>query len=150
MATRKNLKGVAGGLAASFNSRNNGVEGYWAIGKLCSFANSSGTDTVAIDLLSGETLPPTDEFALPIHSYRLKLTGQLKALGIPATWVTRAVLTLSFNQEYDRKYHDGTYPVGHPYLCRCDINDDRGKTYTAIIGAHCRPHDPAREYRSGC
>ncbi len=138
-------------MAASFISRNNSLEGYWAIGKLCSFAAAQQTDKLTIDLLAGangEVTPPTEEFALPIHTYRRKLAAQLHGLGIPLEWAPRLVLTLLFNQPSGIE-NSSHYAQGQPYLCLCELTDDRGTTYRSRMGGYCRPHSQWSESRSG-
>ncbi|MFZ6748862.1 hypothetical protein [Undibacterium sp. Ren11W] len=148
MARRTNLGSVSSGLIGSFNSRNNDVGGYWGIGKLFSFANSGNVDTVSIDLLSGAISPPTDQFASLIAFYRAMLEARLKGQGISAAWVSKAVITVKFNQAFDHKYHYFRSALGTPYVCKCEIIDDNGKMHCAAAGNNCRPHSPAEESRS--
>ncbi len=149
VASRKHLQSVARNVAASFVSRNNRIEGYWAIGKLCSFAFANHTDRLTIDLLAGangEVFPATTEFTLPIHLYQRMLATQLHHLQIAPAIVTRLVLTLLFNQP--PQGHDRDFSAwGQPCLCLCELSDDLGKNYHSRIMTYCRPHDPARETR---
>lgn len=51
------LLGVAHGTLSAFVGRNNDVDGYWAIGKICRHAVELGTPAVTFDLLAGTASP---------------------------------------------------------------------------------------------
>ena len=144
MARRKELKNIASGLIGSFNSRNNDVDGYWALGKLYRFANACNTDTVSIELISGWIKPQTDAFQSIVAVYRAMLTAQLRARGIPIEWVAEVIFTTKFNQAYQADYHRRGSP-GNPYICECEIIDDRARVHKAVAGNSCWPHDPKKE-----
>lgn len=148
MARRKNLGSISSGIIGSFNSRNNDVGGYWGIGKLFSFANSVNVDTVSIDLLNGAISPPTDHFPSLVVFYRAMLEARLQGQNMSAAWVTRAVITVKFNQAFDPKYHNFRSALGTPYVCKCEISDDNGKVHYAAAGGICRPHSSVEESRS--
>jgi len=62
MVRRKILNGVAAGLASSFVSRNNDIDGSWGMGKLYLVAASGddGSRTVVLDLIAPDALPSHD------------------------------------------------------------------------------------------
>lgn len=144
--TRRNYLGsIASSLIGSFNSRNNDIEGYWAIGKLYSFANFMGTNTLTIDLFARKITPSGSQFDLLLNVYYLMLVMQLKRLGLKAETVSAAIITIKFNQKYDDQVHGSTLSLGSPYLCECEITDHRAKLYVSKTGGKCSPHDPSRE-----
>ena len=53
MPRRRELKGVAYGMAGKFVSRNTDLDGYWAIGVMYRSANDNGTDRFVLNLLTG-------------------------------------------------------------------------------------------------
>ncbi len=148
MASRKELKNIAGGIIGSFNSRNNDVDGYWGIGKLYSFAMSKDTDTVTLDLTNETISPKTTEFDSLIKFYRNMLISQLKARHIPYDFLDKVEITVRFEQQYQKKYHWWRSALGKPCTCTCEIIDNRGGKRSVINGNNCRPHDSAMESRS--
>ncbi len=122
MARRTELKGIACGMLGRFNSRNNDVDGYWGIGKLCRAANEYGTSSVVIDLLTAQT--------------------------IPASWIAMPTIELDFKPEFNSQHHFFRSAVGRPYLSTLRITDDLGKSYAVTAGGNCLPHDPRNERRA--
>ncbi len=97
MARRKEIVGVAHGVISSFNSRNNDVGGYWAIGQLKSFAATNGLDSITFNLLPIE---PAFNIALiteVTNNYSAKLSALLISQHIPADWVLNAAITIQFS-----------------------------------------------------
>lgn len=69
MPRRKQLKGLACGIASRFASRNNDIDGYWALGLLYSAAVAVGTNSLRLDLVN--------ETAEPSFKYSARLLSQL-------------------------------------------------------------------------
>jgi len=72
MPHRNELKGISAGIASSFISRNNDVDGYWAIGILYKIASESGDNKFTLNLLSGESSPNfkySNRVSQPYHNY---------------------------------------------------------------------------------
>jgi hypothetical protein len=145
---RNELKNVANGIVSSFNSRNNDVSGYWGIGKLCRAAKENGTSFVIIDLLNTRVSLNTNEFDAQIIHYRKMLQRLTSKRSIPASWITKAIIVTSFNQEFDKRHHYFRLALGRPYICTLTITDDLGKEYAVATGGNCLPHDPSREAMS--
>lgn len=148
MPRRNELKNIANGIVSSFNSRNNDVSGYWGIGKLCRAATENGTSFVMIDLLNTRISLNTNEFGAQINRYREMLQRLTSKGSIPASWITKAIIVTSFNQEFDKHYHFFRSALGQPYICTITITDDLGKEYVVTAGGNCLPHDPSREAMS--
>ncbi|WP_133406540.1 hypothetical protein [Parashewanella tropica] len=148
MGRRRELKSIASGLIGSFKSRNNDVAGYWGIGKLSKFAETNGTDEVAIDLLAGFIQPTTCKFDGVISHYKAMFMNNIASLNIPNQWVSKVIITVLFNQEYVEKYHFFGAALGSPCICKCEITDDNGQKYTVTTGTNCKPHNPKNESKS--
>jgi hypothetical protein len=145
---RSELKNVANGIVNSFNSRNNDVSGYWGIGKLCRVAKENSTSFVVIDLLNTQVSLNTSEFSALINHYREMLQRLTSKRSIPASWITKAIIVTSFNQEFDKRHHSFRSALGRPYICTLTITDYLGKEYAVTTGGNCLPHDPSRETMS--
>jgi len=148
VASRKELKNIAGGIIGSFNSRNNDVNGYWGIGKLYSFAILNSTKTVTIDLTNETISPQTTEFKPLIDFYRDMLISQLKVRHIPYDFLEKVKITISFDQQYQHKYHWWRSALGEPCICTCEIIDNLGSKRSVSTGNNCRPHNPSTESKS--
>lgn len=90
------LTNVASGLCGSFASRNNDLDGYWAIGKLHSLAERNGQTTVLLDLLELSTQPSASEFAPVLAHYRGLLAKLTDLSHVPLEEITSAHITLDF------------------------------------------------------
>ena len=88
------LRNIAIGLCGSFNSRNNDLDGYWAIGKLRSLAEQYGRTTVILDLLTLSILPSSSEFAPVLARYRrlLEKLANLSRIGLEEITTARVAL----------------------------------------------------------
>jgi len=144
---RTALKGALHDIVTSFISRNNDLSGYWGIGKLCLAAKESGTSEIKLDLLNTNSSLNRIEFEAMVRHYREMLQGILVRKSIPASWIAKANIVISFNQENDKRYHFFQSALGEPYICRLELTDDHGKSYSITAGGHCRPHDPSKESR---
>lgn len=147
MGRRNDLKGVATGLVDKFNSRNNDLNGYWGIGKLCELTESQNISSVRLELLINVIEPKNNAFAEMMDTFTLWLENQLHKQAIPTEWVTKVIITVHFDQEYDRRYHWPRVTGGSPYICTCQIIDDHGRVRTANSGGYCWPHTEKREQR---
>jgi hypothetical protein len=148
MARRKDLKGIVSGLVGSFISRNNDVDGYWAIGMLCLLAQNLGISCISISLAGGAE----EEEAHPIirliaEHYLSMLQSMLAKTKVNPGWVQRAMIVTEFGTS-------GNQPVptmstwGNPFVCTVSITDDHRRTWSASRAGRCVPHDPKRERRS--
>jgi hypothetical protein len=128
---------VADGTVRSFISRNNDVDGWWALGLLLAATEPADPD-YRIDLLSGKTTPE-------------KLSGVLDGLGpawaayfgwslarhrLAREQVTQADLVVNF----DRDTQVSSWPLDgrdRPFVCHVAIDDFRGRHYHATAAGHC-------------
>lgn len=148
MVRRKDIGSIASGIVGSFASRNNDVDGYWALGKLYKFAESSGGREVVLELLTGAVQPHTHEFDLMLAFYRSKLLDYLARRGIPPEFVVSATVSVCIESAAPPNFHNRQYSVGNPCVVTCDIKDDNGRHHLARAYSKCHPHDPKKESRS--
>ncbi|WP_145554745.1 hypothetical protein [Yersinia canariae] len=147
MARRKELSGVANSLIGSFNSRNNDISGYWAIGQLKSFAAMSRLRAIAFNLLSVEPTANPDLISKVTNNYSSKLSALLISQHIPIGWVQNAAITIQFNGVTPSPTEVFRYSPGGYYRCSCEMIDDKGKSYIATDYGFCLPHSSHRELR---
>ncbi|MBU0633149.1 hypothetical protein KKA17_10950 [bacterium] len=148
MPRRKELKSVVEGMATSFISRNNDIDGYWGMGKLYKKAYEMNTNTLILDLYPLEESIENDINSATKFYYDF-LMRQLEVRGFKKGIIRTASVILSFQccspTELEKLYKN---VWGEPFLCKVVINDDLGKTYTYIARSCCRKYDPVREIRS--
>ncbi|MFZ6735562.1 hypothetical protein ACO0LG_26830 [Undibacterium sp. Ji42W] len=147
MPRRKQLKSIAAGIADSFNSRNNAIEGYWAIGKLCRFAHEHTISLLTLDLLNIICTPQSAEFNAVMHDYKVKLRAIMNKQGIPEDQLKAATIEIDFHPEYKAHLHCFRSVLGSPYTVTTKLMTDLGKIYCVRTGGNCKPHDPLMESR---
>ena len=146
MARRKDLKNIASGLAGTFVSRNNDIDGYWGIGKLCLLAQQSSQYQVSLDLWPTVALTPAHPpFHGALAALRARLDQNLERQGIPKQWLISVSLNLVFTQP---DVPVTPYRRGKPFTLTVSIVDDQSRTHTVTCGGFCAPHHPRREARS--
>ena len=96
MPAKKRLTNIANGLCGSFISRNNDLDGYWAIGKLRSLADQHGQSTVVLDLLTSSAQPSSVQCSDVFERYCRLLAALAEHLRIPLTDITVARIALDF------------------------------------------------------
>ena len=146
MARRKDLKNIASGLAGTFVSRNNDIDGYWGIGKLCLLAQQSGLNQVSLRLWpTMELTPAHPPFHGALATLRARLDQNLERHGIPKQWITSSSLNLVFSQA---EVPVTPYRSGKPFTLTVSIVDDQSRNHSVTCGGFCAPHHPRREARS--
>lgn len=149
MPTRRVLKSIAHDLLASFLSRNNAIDGYWALGRfyayLCQRAQAEDlSPVVEFDLINAVSWPDTPAFGALALDYARRLGVQLVSRGIPRQRLVAASLRIRF--ETGSVSGAGR---GEPFQARLELLDDRGHCHLARRTGRCAPHDPALERQSG-
>lgn len=136
MGTRRLLASVAEGTARAFASRNNDIDGWWALGLLLD-ATPPATPDYVIDLLTGGARPTG-------------LPGSLDALGpawatyfewnterhrIHRSWLRSAELTIEFNRDVPVK---SWLPSGSDRELTCSVRivDDRERVWRRAVQGH--------------
>ena len=147
MPRRKEIKNIAQGIASSFISRNNDVDGYWELAKLYDLSTQNKGTSVSINLLNASINPASEKFDTLISYWISKLLAMLESRSIPVTWLNSAVILTNFDQVNDVKLHSsGEY--GEPCTCICKITTDNGTFYSGIAGTRCMPFSKASFQRS--
>lgn len=143
--TRK-LLDVAAGIAGSFVSRNNDLDGYWSLGALRSCADSKHLQTLRLDILSGRAEPEHESLVRVAEAYRQVLARQLATRSIAHEVMVSAEVEITFYRDLRNAPSAATY--GSPFSCTVRLTDHRDRTFERTIVGHCAPHDPRRERRS--
>lgn len=142
------LTDIANGLCGSFASRNNDLDGYWALGKLRSLAEKYSRTTVLLDLLTSSIHPSSSEFAPVLARYRHLLARLADLSRIQLEEITAACITLDFAPSPWSRISYYKPQWGDQFTVTVTINaDDRALGSVRHVG-YCRVHDPAREIRS--
>ncbi|HEG0619524.1 TPA: hypothetical protein SB604_000887 [Yersinia enterocolitica] len=147
MARRKELAGIASGLMGSFNSRNNDVGCYWAIGQLKSYASTNGFRTVMFNLLLNESMSGIRLLNKVTNNYFIKLNTLLTLQSIPVSWIQGATITIQFTDVTPTPKEVFRHSTGDFYRCTCEIVDDKGKYYVTSDYGFCKPHSKYNELK---
>ena len=76
-----------------------------------------------------------------------RLNEMCSSKGVRSTWLSSAVISVTFNDSYTDKYHQyGLY--GQPCTAVCEITSDLGRSYSAVHGTRCMPFSTAHFSRS--
>lgn len=142
------LTNIASGLCGAFASRNNDLEGYWAIGKLRSLAGQYGRTTVSLDLLTSSIHPSSSEFAPVFARYRRLLAKLAGASRIRLEEITAAHITLDFAPPPWPRISYYKPQWGDQFTLTVTINADGRAAGIVRHAGYCRSHDPTRESRS--
>ena len=144
MSKLSSLKGVVGGLAGSFVSRNNDVDGYWALGLLKSFANKTGADQVRVTVVPSDSEQPE-----PLRSiaqlYRTKLEQLMTGARLDLRSVSSAEIVTTFRLSADEAARAIAGTRGAPFRSEVLVVDVRGRTHSRAFYSLCSEHDPSRE-----
>lgn len=146
MAARRRLASVAVSTARVFASRNNDVDGWWALGLLLEWLPAGDPD-YRVDLLTGVTTPRPAEQHLgalgpAMAAYFAWSLGRHR---VSTAFVRSATLTLRFDRESRVRSHlwePTGRPLDHAFVCRVEVEDDRGRVSVGEVRGHCgRPAD---------
>ena len=147
MARRKLLKGIAGGIAGSFASRNNDTNGYWTLGILCQIATDSETNQFYLDLVTGDSKSKCEYSKQLAAPYYNSIIRQIANLGFTNEVIKSAIIQVEFSVQTISQVAPELLQ-GNPFICRTIIVDDLNQLWSAEVNGWCRPHDPKRERRS--
>jgi hypothetical protein len=143
---RPELLDIASAVAGSFVSRNNDVDGYWALGLLRSYADRHGLRSLRFDILQQDPESTNDVPALVGDAYRQVLVRQLAIRKIGRELVAKAEIFLTFGADAPDTSSASTY--GAPFSCTVRLTDQRGREFERVRAGCCALHDPSRELRS--
>lgn len=146
MASRKKWTDLAAAILGSFVSRNNDVNGYWALGLLRAQADIAASPGIRLDLLRGSVFPPSEVGLQVAQKYEQFLLRQVAVRRIARERIADATIGLTFG--CDERGMTIYTSYGEPFRCVVSIEDDRGQKHNSSIVARCSAHDPRRESRS--
>jgi len=147
MARRNQLKNLACGIAGRFSSRNNDIDGYWALGLLYSAADAAGTNAVSLDIFSEAAKPPCEYTSRQLSEFEQYINELLEKHQLTGH-VVAATIDIEFDVEPPPLAMLSKNTHGDPYIGRVTLTDDLGKTRSASFRGWCRKHDPKKEHRS--
>jgi len=148
MPRRKELKGIANGLLSSFLSRNNDVDGYWAIGVFYQCAAKYGNNTFELDLLSGESKPYFQYSKRASEPYRKYLFDQMKKKGFEEFQAVKVLIKFEFDKSSGKRNIERKLTWGEPFVCEISLTDDLDRTWLIQQHSWCGQHNPNKETRS--
>jgi hypothetical protein len=144
---RRELTGVAAGVLGSFISRNNDVDGYWALGQLRAECDARNATTRSLDLLAGTSSLDGRVASRVAASFREVLLRHLQRLEFAAEQLRLAHVLLEFAPPTSTKL-DAYASYGSPFRCVVQLEDDRGHVYRREYAGRRAVHDPRGENRS--
>jgi hypothetical protein len=136
MARYKVLRGVAHSLAHSFTSLMNYVGNDYVMGHLLRRARDTGEATLRVDVLTGWASPPallSHEIAGSVRRYCEWFPKLVASHKSDMQFVRAARLSVSFDLSKRRPVRHAPDLVESPYVCSVEIEDDRGKTWSAEV-----------------
>ncbi len=131
-----------------FTSRNNDVDGYWALGVFYRLCVNHDVRVFTLDFLSGASSPEANfstDVATPFRDF---LYTQIRNNGLAETQLTAAFAEVEFDLQPTAMELRLREVWGDPFICRIVLDDDLGRRRTCSKRGCCWAHDPAREQRS--
>lgn len=148
MPTRRVLKSIAHDVLGTFLSRNNDLDGYWALGQFYAYLERQQLPLVVeLDLLQGSVWPDTEAFSRLALAYAKCLGLQLVTRGMPRKRVVAASLRLQFKTALRELPQPTGGTRGAGFRARLEILDDCGHGHVSWRTGCCAPHDPDLERR---
>jgi hypothetical protein len=144
MPAKKRLTNIANGLCGSFISRNNDLNGDWAIGKLRSLADQHGHTTVVLNLLTSSTQPSSAQCSDVFERY-CRLLAALAEHSHPVHGHHRARVALDFAPPPWPRASYYKLQWGDQFTVTVTIEADGRAAGIAHDAGYCRPHDAARK-----
>lgn len=147
MAVRRigRLRHLAAGLLASFISRNNDVEGYWAPGML--YAQLPGS-AVRLDLLRWNAEPASAAAVTVARNYGERLRRALPKISLAGDELTEAAIEVVF----DTAPSVPTvlfFTSGEPFDCVITLRNRHGQQVVRRAHGRCRRLEPGLFSRRG-
>ena len=146
MRRRGAIKDISYTLLDQFNSRNNDLGGYWAMGVLYKHALKNNALAVSLDLLGGQITPASKACEQVAQVYRTRLKRHLRKRAVPVEWIQSTVVNISFKDSTGAKPFRSA--CGDPYVCDVVIKCVSGCVKSSRRTGYCWPHDPKREQKS--
>jgi len=147
MSRRTEHSNLSYALLGTFVSRNNDVDGYWAIGRLRAESERLASPILLLDILKGTSQPDARDSRIVASFYREWIRTRIEKFTNPAA-VAAVLVRLDFTPDAPLKVSRETSTYGKPYMCEVSVVSTTGGTRTSSHIGRCAPHDPHREHRS--
>ena len=145
MPRRRELNGVAAGFLQKFVSRNNCIDGYWALGIFYKIASDSHVDNFRLNLFEGNSEPKCTYSQTLSQAYIADILHRIEQRGFSREQLCDAFVELRFDVEPTPKQMTAWKTWGDPFLSRLSLVDDLGKIRSYAVRGWCGVHDPSRE-----
>ena len=132
MARYKVLRSVAHAVGHSFTSLMNYGGDDYVMGHLLTQARATGESTLLVDLLTGHAAPATlltPPVARSVAGYVEWLPKLVQTHQTDMRWVRAARMTVAFDLSRTRESRHSPTLLESPYVCRVEIEDDRGRMW---------------------
>lgn len=142
------MKGIGANVARKFSSRNNDLDGYWALGVFYRLCANHDVKVFTLDFLSEESSPHANfskEVAAP---FRELIYTQMRNNGLTESQLAAAFAKVEFDLQPTSTELLHKKAWGDPFDCHIVLVDDLGTRRTCSIRGCCWAHDPVREHRS--
>ncbi len=142
------MKGIGANVARKFSSRNNDVDGYWALGVFYRLCVNHDVKIFTLDFISGVSSPEANfskEVAAP---FRELLYTQMRNNGLLEAQLAAAFAEVEFDLEPTPTELHHREVWGDPFDCHIVLVDDLGTRRTCSMRGSCWMHDPIKEHRS--
>jgi hypothetical protein len=139
MPAKKRLTNIANGLCGSFISRNNDLNGDWAIANLRSLADQHRQSTVVLDLLTSSAQPSSAQCSDVFERYCRLLATLAERSRIPFADITVARIALDFAPPPWPRASYYKLQWGDQFTVAVTI-EANGRA-----AGYCRPHDVAKK-----
>lgn len=148
MPRRSEFKGIAFDILSSFVSRNNDLEGYWALGKLYSYAKEHSGCKLQITLAPEKSESISEPFKSMSQHYLQRIASIMEKRNLSPEWLKSAHVTLEFEAQSAKPQFFSLLPNGKPFFCTLVIVDDLTRKHHAQVVGWCAPHNSDYEHRS--
>lgn len=137
MARRKELLGIADGIASSFISRNNDVKGLWAPGKLYGKYYQAEPFTIYLNIYNHKTTPSDEDLLKNLeYNYSKILASHLENRHLKFEYIKTALIIVRFKQHYPFP-EPPLITWGDPFICTVQITDDHNHKYERSYLSRC-------------
>ncbi|WP_230292471.1 hypothetical protein [Croceicoccus sp. Ery5] len=136
MARRRELKAVCNDLLAIFVSRNNRIDGYWALGFFQAWLQKHREQAMAFPLIPVQEEDSEFLFAETAEFFRNELDRLAATRNIPPEWIVHASI-------------DVTSVASDSLLCTATLTADNELQFQSSADAQALIHDPSKEFASG-
>ena len=152
MARYKVLRGVAHSFAHSFTSLMNYAGDDYVMGHLLRRARESGEGSFVVDILTGSASPPAllrGEIDRSVRRYCEWFPKLVASHKSEMRFIRAARMSVTFELSKRRPVRHAPGLEESPYVCRVQIEDDRGKTWSAELQGWWYPETEVSSTRGG-